>query len=122
MSGKSYLQLAKRLVARARKKGATQAEVFLEVGRQSSCRVRDGQIEDLTESTAKGVGIRVVSKGRLGFAYSSDFEKGVLDQFVDRAIELAQAAAKNPWNGLPDAKDVKKAKAPSVEGLFDPEV
>ena len=49
----NYEQLAKKLVQRAKKKGAQQAEVFLEVGRQSSCRVRDGEIEDLTEATAR---------------------------------------------------------------------
>ncbi|HVE85827.1 MAG TPA: TldD/PmbA family protein [Myxococcales bacterium] len=113
-------QLAKKLIARARRKGARQAEAFVEVGRQSSCRVRDGQIEDLTQATSKGVGLRVVKDRRLGFAYTSDFQPASLDAFVDRALALAEAAAPNPLNGLPLRKDLGTPAPP--EHLFDPAV
>jgi PmbA protein len=116
-----YAKLAQKLVQRALKQGATQAEVFIEVSRDSSCRVRDGQIEDLTGATSKGVGIRVICQGRLGFVYSSDFAPSVLEGFVDRAVALAKVAAKNPWNVLPDRAELASKAAP-VEGLFDPAV
>src|SRR5438270_2623326 len=109
--------LAKELVARAKKKGAKQAEAFIELGRESSCRVRDGQIEDLTQATSKGAGLRVFVDNRLGFAWTSDFTKAALDQFVDRAVELARAAAPNPLNGLPDKKLLQKPS--EVGALFD---
>ncbi len=117
----SYEQLAKKIVQRARKKGALQAEAFLEVGRRSSCHVRGGEIESLTESTSKGVGLRVITKDRrLGFAYTSDFEPAALDGFVDRALRLAQTAAPNKLNGLPTAAELGK---PGDTGeLFDPAV
>lgn len=116
----NHEQLAKKLVGRALRKGARQAEVYLETGRESDCRVRDGRIENLTQATSKGVGIRVIVKNRLGFAYTSDFEPDSLNLFVDRAIQLAEAAAPNPLNGLPKARDLKGAS--EVDGLFDPEV
>lgn len=116
----NYEALAKKIVARASKKGAAQAEAFVQVGRESSVRVRDGQIEDLTQATSKGVGLRVIAGGRLGFAYTSDFDPATLDAFVDRALQLAQAAAPNRFNGLPQRNDLKgRAK---VGNLFDPEV
>jgi PmbA protein len=96
-----YQALAKKLVARAKKKGAKQAEAFIEVGRESSCRVREGEIEDLTQATSKGAGIRVFVKDRLGFAWTSDFTQESLNSFVDRAVQLAEAAAPNKLNGLP---------------------
>lgn len=115
-----YNALAKQVVARAKKKGARQAEAWVEVGRESSVRVRDGQIEDLTQATGKGVGLRVFVQGRLGFAYSSDFSDAALDGIVTRAVELAKSAAANPLNGLPD----KKAYAGRAEvgQLYDPRV
>ena len=82
------LKAAVQQVADAKKKGAQQAEAFVEVGRQSSCRVRDGQIEDLTQATSKGVGLRVLKDRRLGFAYTSDFQDKSLESFVDRALQL----------------------------------
>jgi PmbA protein len=116
----NYEQLAKNVVLRARKRGAQQAEVYLQVGRQSSCRVRNGEIEDLTEATSKGLGLRVISQQRLGFAFTSDFAVGHLKDLVDRAIELASAAAPNRLNGLPSKADL----GPSAEvgELFDPQV
>ncbi len=102
-----YEALAKKLVARAKKRGAHQAEAFVEIGRESSVRVRDGEIEDLTQATSKGVGLRVVAKQRLGFIYTSDFDPSGLDAFVDRALQLAQAAAPNPLNGLPERGALK---------------
>jgi len=120
MSGVDAERLARRLVQRARRKGAKQAEAYVELGRQSSCRVRDGQIEDLTQATSKGAGLRVLKDRRLGFAYTSDFQEGTLDAFVERALALAEAAAPNPHNGLPERKDLGTPCPP--EHLFDPAV
>lgn len=117
---RNYQQLAQTIVQRAKKRGAHQAEAYLEVGRQSSCRVRDGQIQDLTEATSKGLGLRIIAGRRLGFAFTSDFDASSLDRFVDRALELAAAAAPNRFAGLPSAEDLGE---PSQVGeLFDPKV
>lgn len=117
MSAVDYAKLAKNLVSRAKKAGAQQAEVFMQVGRESSVRVRDGEVEDLTQATSKGVGIRVFAKNRLGFAFTSDFEPKSLERFVDRAVELAKAAAPNTLNGLPEKKELKGRE--ELKGLFD---
>lgn len=116
----AYEQLAKKLVARAMKKGAKQADAFLQVGRQADVRVRDGVIEDLTQATSKGAGLRVFVKNRLGFAWTSDFDASTLDAFVDRAIALAQVSAPNRLNGLPDRAD--QGRWPEVGALYDPHV
>lgn len=113
-------QLAKRALARAKKKGAKQAEVFVETGREASVRVRDGAIQDLTQATAKGLGIRAIVNNRLGFAWTSDFTPSVVDAFVDRAVALAQASAPNPLNALPDRKLLSGHA--ELQGLFDPAV
>lgn len=115
-----YQELAKRAVGLARRRGAEQAEAMIEVGRSSSCRVRDGEIEDLTQSTSKGMGLRVFCAGRLGFAFTSDFEPGTIQAFVERAVDLARAAAPNKLNGLPARQDLKGRA--EVGDLFDPEV
>ena len=116
----NYEALAKKVMQRALKRGAKQAEVFLQVGRSADVRVRDGEIEDLTQATSKGLGLRVFVKNRLGFVWSSDFDSNALDAIVDRAIALAEMSAPNPLNGLPD-KDAFK-QYPDVGELFDARV
>ena len=115
-----YQQLVQTVVQRATKRGADQAEGYLEIGRQSSCRVRDGQIQDLTEATSKGLGLRVIAGKRLGFAFTSDFDAGSLSSFVDRAIELAAASAPNRFAALPSADDLGEPR--QLGELFDPKV
>ena len=119
-SSTGYQGLAKRLVQRAGKRGARQAEAFIQIGRDSSCRVRDGRIEDLTQATSRGVGLRVIANNRLGFAYTSDLDPSSLDAFVDRALQLASAAAPHRHNGLPRSADLKPRAA--LGDLFDAEV
>lgn len=120
MSTVNYEALAKKVMQRALKRGAKQAEVFLQVGRSADVRVRDGEIEDLTQATSKGLGLRVFVKNRLGFVWTSDFNPAALDTIVDRAIALAEMSAPNPLNGLPDAAAL--GKIPDVGPLFDEEV
>ncbi len=120
MSATNYEALAKKIVARALKRGARQAEAFLQVGRSADVRVRDGEIEDLTQATSKGVGVRVFVTNRLGFVWTSDFDPSSLDTIIDRAIALAQMSAPNPLNGLPDQDTL--GKFPDVGALYDEEV
>ena len=82
-------------------------------------KVRDGEVEDLTEATAKGVGLRVIRGGRLGFAYTSDFSPAALDAFVDRALALAKVSAVDRANRLPAAAELAPRNG-VLEGLFDP--
>ena len=120
MSATNYEALAKKIMARALKRGAKQAEVFLQVGRNADVRVRDGEIEDLTQATSKGLGLRVFVKNRLGFVWTSDFDPAGLDTLIDRAIALAEMSAPNPLNGLPDLAAF--GKLPDVGALYDAEV
>lgn len=120
MSSASNAALAKKVMQLALKRGAKEAEVFLQVGRSADVRVRDGEIEDLTQATSKGLGLRVFVKNRLGFVWTSDFDPAGLPALVDRAIALAEMSAANPLNGLPDAKSL--GKPANVGPLFDPRV
>jgi PmbA protein len=116
----NYLKLAENLVGRAQKSGAVQAEVLVQIGRSADVRVRDGAIEDLTQATSKGAGVRVVVGDRLGFAFTSDFGETALTQVVDKAIALAQVSAPNPHNALPTKQSL--GTRPELGSLFDPQI
>lgn len=116
----NYEALTKDIMHRALKAGADQAEAFLQVGRNADVRVRDGEIEDLTQATSKGVGIRVFVKNKLGFVWTSDFEAGAVDKLIARAIVLAEMSEANPLNGLPDQEAF--GTLPDVGPLFDPRI
>jgi PmbA protein len=115
------LELCERVVERAVQGGAARAEAYAERGREASVRVRDGEVEDLTEATAKGVGLRVIRNGRLGFAYTSDFSPAAIEAFVRSALALADVSAADRANRLPAGRDLAGRNG-ALEGLYDPAV
>jgi len=112
--------LAEQAVELAQKAGAAQSDAWLEVGRESSVRVRDAEVEDLTEATSRGIGLRVVVEQRLGFAYGSDLSATGLATLAKQAVALARAAAPDPANVLPSAAELAPRNPPQAS--LDPKV
>jgi PmbA protein len=98
---RQLLEVAQRLVELARKAGAQEAEAFAERTRNASVTVRDGEVEELSQASSKGVGLRVIGGGRLGFASGTDFSKEGLAALAAQAVALSKEAARDPHNALP---------------------
>ena len=120
MKAMNYEAIAKKVVERAKRRGAKQAEAWLEVDRESSVKVRDGEVEDLTQATSKGLGLRVLVEGRLGFTYTSALGEGRVEEIVDRAVAVAKVSAPDENNGFPTKAELKE-RSGGME-LFDPQV
>ena len=114
----SLVSVCERLAALAKKAGASDAEAYAERSRESSVKVRDGEVEELQQATSKGIGLRVIKGGRLGFAYGTDFSKAGLQLLADRALALAKGTAPDDSNVLP--KTLSRAK--NSEGDYDPAI
>jgi PmbA protein len=115
----NLIDVCDQLVRLARKAGAAEAEAYAERTRDSSVRVRDGEVEELQQAASKGVGLRVMKEKRLGFAYGTDFSKDGLKSLAQRAVALAKGAAKDDSNALPRGKQLG---APGAEGDYDPAI
>lgn len=98
----NYEELASGLVKKALKAGASEAEVYLQTGKTLSLTVRKGDIESLSQSTPKQLGLRVITKKKLAFSSTSDFSKDSLDRFVKDTVQLAMLSSEDPFNGLPE--------------------
>jgi len=111
--------IAQYTVEQALKAGADEADVYLEQGRESSVVVRMGELETLKQATSKGLGLRVFQGNRLGFAYTSDFDKGSLKAFAARTVEMAREISADSHNVLPET--AVAATYPDLD-LYDPEI
>lgn len=116
---KELEDLVSRVVEQARRAGATQAEAYAVRSRESSCTVRGGEIEELSEAASKGIGLRIVSRGRLGFASTTDFDPTAIEALVQRALALARESAPDEANALPGPAELGRAERGAVSGLFD---
>jgi PmbA protein len=112
-----YVTLTKKLVKDCIEKGADQAEVYLETGRNLQIEVRNGEIETVQEAASHGAGFRVFVRGRMAFASCNDFSEGALENAINKAINFASKTTSEEYNVLPDDKGLT-----DVAGLYDPQI
>jgi PmbA protein len=78
-----------------------QIEAFAEESRHTAARARAGEIEGLTFSEQRGVGVRLIADRRAGFAWVADPTLDEVRAAVSRARENAALAEPDEHNGLP---------------------
>jgi PmbA protein len=90
------------LVERAKRAGATAADVVAQEADEFSTSLRLGKLESLKEAASKVLGLRVLLGTRSATAYSSDFSASSLERLVNRTLAMARVTSEDPSNGLPD--------------------
>lgn len=95
-----YMQLAHEVVQTASASGAD-AEVYIAIGSQTEIQVRQGEVEKLSYAGSKGLGLRVIRDGKMGYAHTSDFTPASLTKTVEIALTLAMIADPDPNRTLP---------------------
>jgi PmbA protein len=101
--------LAADVVAQALKAGASDAEAVAREGDEFSVNVRMGEVETLTESGSRGLGLRVFLGKRSGSASTSDLTAEGIRQLVEGALALAKVTEEDPFAGLPEAGEFGSA-------------
>lgn len=96
--------LAVSIVDRARKAGATDAEVYLRSGRESEIAVRSGKIETLTEGAPSSLGLRLWQGDRSASTYATDLSERAVDGLIRDTLELAALTDAIPEAALIDAE------------------
>jgi PmbA protein len=113
-----YSQLALDLLAKAKRGGATEADIIIADGETFSVQVRLGAVDRLTKAREKHLGLRVFVGKRSASTSTSDFSADSLDQLVTETCTLAKAVVEDPVSGLP-AKDQMAGEVPDFD-LYDP--
>jgi PmbA protein len=93
--------LADRILGGALHGGATEAEAFFVHGSELTVKAFDGEVESLTAAESQGVGVRVFTDSRMGFAYTSDLTVVGLKRVVDQALDACRYNEPDEHNGLP---------------------
>ena len=110
----ALLDAGHKLLSLALQGGAEQAEVYGMIGRSVDIDLRRDAVELASESFHRGLGLRAVVAGGVGFSSTSDMS---LLQFVAKSAVLSARArgADESWRSLPLPEKVVRP-----EGIFDP--
>ncbi|HBT47161.1 MAG TPA: TldD/PmbA family protein [Peptococcaceae bacterium] len=115
LAAEKYLALAREVVEKAARGGA-EAEAYIIAGEDLNIEIREQEVEALTTARERGLGLRVIGNGRVGFAYTTDFSAGALEETVEQARANAARATPDEHNCLPLPADY-----PHLD-LFDPQI
>jgi PmbA protein len=110
-------ELARDLLAKVERQGATQADLLVVETDSSSTQVRLRDIESLKSAQERRLHLRVMYGHSSAATSTSDFSMRALDRLVDETCTLARATAADDYLGLPNAEAMVDA-VPDL-GLFD---
>lgn len=107
-------ELGIRIVERALKKGADEAEVYIKKGKSLSAHVKAQKVDAMESSIDAGFSVRIIRDERLGFSFSTDPDRA--EETVDRAIEASRWTEKDEGFYLPEGSEIIDMN------LFDPSI
>jgi PmbA protein len=107
------LELAER-VAGARRDGE-EIEAYVVRSQETDVRVFDGDVESLSVAGVDGVGVRVVSDHRQGFAWAGSLDPQVVDETLAEARDNAAFGEPDEWNGLAHPSDFAGVEPPELD-------
>lgn len=75
------------------RRGHAQGEVYLRDSHGTSVEVQDGVVQSSEVETERGIGVRVLEGGRVGFAYTSDLSAAGVAECVELALANARVTS-----------------------------
>lgn len=112
-----YLQLARDVVERAKAAGA-EADAYISIGKQTNIQVGRGEVEKLSQAGSKGLGVRVIKEGKMGYAYTSDFTPESVARTTEAALTLAEVADADENRVLPPLQSIPETDLQ----IYDPAI
>jgi PmbA protein len=101
------LDIATRVAARARP--GEQVEAYVARGKSTEVKVFEGGVESLSAAESAGVGIRVITASRQGFAYAGSLDDEVVAETLDEARDNAGFGTPDEHLGLASPDGVEPA-------------
>ncbi|MFC1517529.1 TldD/PmbA family protein [Candidatus Margulisiibacteriota bacterium] len=111
-------QLGLSILKKTQKRTTADAEVYLTHSKDTSISVLNQNIEEIKTSEEQGFSLRIVSKDKMGFAYSSDIGTEAIETCINKALANHDYNAKDSnW-----ALATKVATAQKDLNIYDPAI
>lgn len=120
MSGNGDLDLAARVLERARAAGAEAVDVLVANGVSSAVGVAGGALEEAERAEGRDIGLRVLIGRRQACVSTSDDRDAAIGEMAERAVAMARAAPEDRWCGLADPDQLGPLPDLSALELDDP--
>lgn len=92
---------AEKVLQMAGQKSGALSEVFLLDAEDKRIEVSGGAVENMKIAQERGLGLRIIQDGRLGYAYTSDLGEAALAKVVEQALHNAGQTERDEYWELP---------------------
>jgi TldD protein len=114
------IDLTEWAVEEARNRGASYAEARFEGQRQEQFLLKNGNLDVLFNGNDRGMGVRVLYDGALGFAAGNDVTKQGVRTLVDDALAVAKSGSRKHKIAFTEEPAVEAEwKVPEKKSLLD---
>ncbi len=113
MTAVDLLALARNVASSARP--GEQVEAYVMRTRETDIDVFRGEIDSLSVAGVQGVGVRVITDHRQGFAWAGTFDSDVITETLAEARDNATFAEPDEWSGLASVDDARSATVPDLD-------
>jgi PmbA protein len=100
--------LARAILAQAKAKGASDGDVVMAESQSFFVTVRMGEVEKISQSGEKRLGLRLFFGNSSASASTSDVSKQAIERLVEDTMLMARATAQDPHGGLPDSQELAR--------------
>jgi len=97
-----FRSIARDAVAAALKAGAQGVSARIAKVREVGVQWRDGQIEQVTESTTRGLALSLYVDSRFASVSTSDLRRDAIEPFIADAVAMTRTLSEDPFRTLPD--------------------
>jgi hypothetical protein len=100
--GEDFREIAHAAVTAAQGAGAQEVAARVAKVREVGVQWRDGQIEQVTESTTRGLALSLYVDGRFASVSTSDLRPEAIGPFIGDAVAMTRTLSEDPFRVLPD--------------------
>ncbi|MBD3233250.1 MAG: TldD/PmbA family protein, partial [candidate division Zixibacteria bacterium] len=122
MNNKERLDLARWVVHKAMRQGADEVSVNISNTREVGVGIRDGEIENLEESTRNSLNLSIYANSRYSNHSTNDLRKQSLEKLIDEAVSMTEYLSQDPYRSLPDPEYYEGQKSKELrirDSAFD---
>src|SRR5918992_1176508 len=98
--------LARDILGKAKAKGASDGDVVMAESESFFVTVRMGEVEKISQSGEKRLGLRLFFGNSSASASTSDVSRQAIEKLVEDTVLMARATAQDPHSGLPEAGEL----------------
>src|SRR5215468_6646144 len=107
---------AQQIVERAKKSGASAADVMIREDDSFSVTVRMGEVETLKQAISRSLMLRVFIGKRTATSHTSDLTTAVVERLVDETVDMAKLTSEDESAGLPE-QAIPRSSFPDLQLL-----